>query len=399
MANEASGRTGQAGSLPELIDLLYDAATAPERWRHFLEAAAGYFGAFGANFIRYHPQRPDRSLALLVGYETVPIQVRGEAMRALIISRDEDPRLRYSFEHPGKPFHCRQIMTTLELHASSAYQTLLKPHGVEYSMMITLPEEADAFAGLGLQRRDAAGSFADADVADLGELVPHLRRVLAIQDRLEHLDGRRRDTYAVLESLPTGILILAADGMIEFANAAARDLLDRCDGLSAEQGALRAYRRSGLDLLEPVLREVMASGEYRAMAVERPSGRPAFRCLLSRLWRDVGDGLPNLLASPRIACYVTDPDRALEAPAELLQRLFGLTPGEARLVEAIVSGSSLAEAAESLGIRESTARDRLKGVFRKTATGSQTELVRTVLTSPVWLCGGGGVPPPLTLGD
>ena len=273
MANEASGRTGQAGSLPELIDLLYDAATAPERWRHFLEAAR---------------------------------------------------------------------------------------------------------------------SFADADVADLGELVPHLRRVLAIQDRLEHLDGRRRDTYAVLESLPTGILILAADGMIEFANAAARDLLDRCDGLSAEQGVLRAFRRSGLDLLEPVLREVMASGEHRAMAVERPSGRPAFRCLLSRLWRDVGDGLPNLLASPRIACYVTDPDRALEAPAELLQRLFGLTPGEARLVEAIVSGSSLAEAAESLGIRESTARDRLKGVFRKTATGSQTELVRTVLTSPVWLCGGGG---------
>ena len=53
----------------------------------------------------------------------------------------------------------------------------------------------------------------------------------------------------------------------------------------------------------------------------------------STLAEDLGEGLPNLLAVPRVVCFIGDPDRPLETPAEILQRLFGLTAGEARLAE------------------------------------------------------------------
>lgn len=385
MATDQTIERRESGALLNLVGLLYDAAADQMHWGRFLEAAAKHFGAFGANLIRYDPEDNQRSLALLTGFAGVPIEVRGERMQALIGSRSEDPRLRFSFAHPNRPFHCRQILTTAELHASIAYREMLQPYGVEYSMMVTLPENGAAFSGLGFQRRADCGEFTSSDVADLGELVPHLRRALAIHDRLERVDGRRHDAYAVLETLPTGIVILDAGGVVEFANRSARDLVGRRDGLSVESGVLHAYRRSGIDLLSGLLREVAEDGEQRVLSVERPSGRPAFRCLLSRLWQTVGEGLPNLLAVPRVVCFISDPDRPLEAPAEILQRLFGLTVGEARLAERLVAGDTLPAAATSLGIRESTARDRLKSVFAKTETAGQTDLVRTILNTPAWM--------------
>ena len=388
MAPDQSIGRRDSRALLDLVGLLYDAAADPRHWCRFLEAAARYFDAFGANFIRYDPDDSRRSLALLTGYANVPIEVRGERMQALIGSRTVDPRLRYSFAHPNRPFHCRQILTTAELHASVAYREMLQPFGVEYSMMVTLPETGAAFSGLGFQRQAEYGEFSPSDVADLGELVPHLRRALAIQNRLGQVDGRRHDAYAVLESLPTGIVILGAGGVVEFANGSARDLLGRRDGLSVEAGVLRAFRRSSLDLLTGLLREVAEDGKQRALAVERPSGRSAFSCLLSRLWQDLGEGLPNLLAVPRVVCFIGDPDRPLETPAEILQRLFGLTAGEARLAERLVAGDTLAAAAACLGIRESTARDRLKSVFAKTETAGQPDLVRAILNTPAWMAGG-----------
>ncbi|MBF0420130.1 MAG: helix-turn-helix transcriptional regulator [Magnetococcales bacterium] len=82
---------------------------------------------------------------------------------------------------------------------------------------------------------------------------------------------------------------------------------------------------------------------------------------------------------------MSDPLQPLEAPPELLQRLFGLTRREAALVEQLVMGRSLQEGADALGITEQTARTHLKAAFGKTQTQRQGDLVRLVLTSPVWI--------------
>jgi DNA-binding CsgD family transcriptional regulator len=118
--------------------------------------------------------------------------------------------------------------------------------------------------------------------------------------------------------------------------------------------------------------------------VERPSGRAPYRCILSQLCPNVATGLPNLLAVSRIVLCLTDPERPCETSEELLQRMFGLTPGEARLTRSLAAGRSLQEAAYRSGIQLSTARSRLKDVFRKTDTNSQAKLAHTVLTSSLW---------------
>lgn len=230
------GAVDDAGSLLDLIGLLYDAAAAPERWRNFLEAGARYFGAFGASFIRYDPARQERSVAFLTGYPDAPREIQVEAMHKLIAVQADDPRVRYSLAHPGQPFHCRQIVTEAELHASRNYVEILQPNGVEYSLMVTLTEPPEAFAGLGFHRGPTGQVFNDENVAALGLLVPHLSRTLAIQDRLGALDQRTQASYQVLDALPTGIIILRVGGNVEYANAAAQALLASRDGIAIAGG-------------------------------------------------------------------------------------------------------------------------------------------------------------------
>jgi len=109
-------------SLLDIVGLLYDAASDPARWRGFLEAGAKYFGAFSANFVHFDEEHPDRSVAFLTGYGELPIEQRGSAIRKLTDLRDQDPRLRYSMDHPSKPFHCRQVLAVETLHASQSYR-------------------------------------------------------------------------------------------------------------------------------------------------------------------------------------------------------------------------------------------------------------------------------------
>lgn len=378
---------GGASGMLDLVGLLYDAAAAPERWRNFLEAGAKYFGAFGANFIRYDPDRPERSLGFLTGYGNDTVEQQSGAIQRFVSLRNCDPRLGYSFDHPNKPFHCRQVVSSETLHASQSYQEVLQPNGVEYSLLVTFRESPDGFTGLAFMRGASGSVFCQNDVDDMGRLVPHLRRALSIQDRLASMDQRTQDSYRVLDALPTGIVILRADGKVEYANTAALEIVRARDGLGVADGLLRLAREGDQQIILDALRRVIMTGELEALCIERPSGRLPLRCLLSLLPPSAGGDLPNLLAEQRIALYMSDPERALETPGELLQRMFGLTRAEARLVERLVAGCSLADAAVQIGIEVSTARSQLKTVFRKTETDSQAGLVRAVLSSPAWIGG------------
>jgi DNA-binding CsgD family transcriptional regulator len=61
--------------------------------------------------------------------------------------------------------------------------------------------------------------------------------------------------------------------------------------------------------------------------------------------------------------------------AKVIQGLFDLTPGEAKIAALIGSGEQPRETAVKLGIAEETARSVLKRVFSKTGVRRQAELV------------------------
>jgi len=347
---------GRSGSLQELIGLLYDAATTPERWRTFLEAGAAYFASFGANFIRFDPERTGHSVAYLVGYGDRELVQQIGAVEHFIRLRHEDPRLKFGFEHPCKPFHCRQIVSSEALHASRSYREVLNPNGVEYSLLVTFNETPRGFTGLAFMRDRAGKAFNQDNVDDMGRLVPHLRRSLAIQDRLATLDLRMQASCRVLDSLPTGIVILRNDGHVGDANPLAIAILSIGDGMRLDDGFVWLARQRDEQALFAALHRVAQTSEHCALRIERPSGRAALRGLLCRLSARAMNGLPNLLEEQQLVFYLSDPERPLETPKELLQRMFGLTRAEARLAELLVAGHSTAAAAAQMGLEISTVR-------------------------------------------
>ncbi len=97
------------------------------------------------------------------------------------------------------------------------------------------------------------------------------------------------------------------------------------------------------------------------------------------------DGLDLGRARPAAVVFVSDPEQRQETPAALLQQLYGLTPAEARLAEAMAGGGPLKAAAERFGVTLGTVRIQLKAVFAKTGTRSQADLVRLLLSGPAVL--------------
>jgi DNA-binding CsgD family transcriptional regulator len=73
-----------------------------------------------------------------------------------------------------------------------------------------------------------------------------------------------------------------------------------------------------------------------------------------------------------------DGTRSAETDIDFVRRMFSLSPAQARLAIALVSGQSVQEAARALGIAESTARQYLKLIFQKTGWRGQVDIVRVV---------------------
>ena len=71
--------------------------------------------------------------------------------------------------------------------------------------------------------------------------------------------------------------------------------------------------------------------------------------------------------------------------ARQLEGMFGMTPAEARLTEALVHGQSLQQYADARRVTMSTVRTQLKAATAKTGTRRQADLVRIVLTGPAIL--------------
>ena len=89
--------------------------------------------------------------------------------------------------------------------------------------------------------------------------------------------------------------------------------------------------------------------------------------------------------STQILLYLFDAGIERDVSYEILTRLYGLTQTEAKLVQLLIRGLTLDEAAQDLEISVNTARTHLKHIFHKTGINRQTELVHRIETGPAGL--------------
>jgi DNA-binding NarL/FixJ family response regulator len=83
----------------------------------------------------------------------------------------------------------------------------------------------------------------------------------------------------------------------------------------------------------------------------------------------------------KAAIFVQDPVVVPPFPGEAFAKLYGLTGSELRVLLAMAPGLSVKEAAEVLGISETTAKTHLQHIYDKTGVSKQTELMLLFISS------------------
>jgi FixJ family two-component response regulator len=212
---------------------------------------------------------------------------------------------------------------------------------------------------------------------------------LATQERILLLEAHRDTLIHLLNRLPMGVLLLGGEGHVLMTNKAAEMIFAAHDGLTITKE--RELSITAASLGDTSLRELLARatqltpGERRmggATTLLRPSDEPLLSVLVTPLG-DLSDPIGR--EEPAAAVFISDPHRRVETAEELLCRLYGLTPTEARLTAMLMQGMSLEDAVPELGISINTARTHIKRVFGKTGTARQGDLISLLLSGPALL--------------
>jgi DNA-binding CsgD family transcriptional regulator len=175
-----------------------------------------------------------------------------------------------------------------------------------------------------------------------------------------------------------GLVLVAADRSIFYANDSGRTLMHAGGGLLCEHNVLGAddprMSKKLQSLIESASRDTDTPGQGGALILRDCEGMPSLvvHVIPLGLHSDPETGDDRPVAGLIIADWRLKTADRIKVFAEL----FALTSGEARAVAQLVSGRGLGKAAARLDIAESTVRSHLTHIMEKTGTHRQAELVK-----------------------
>ncbi len=343
---------------------------------------------------------------MLVGGSAAALLVKDMAAKGLGVYYDDgglDPRYkRLYFEEYAKlqpctaghiPAEIEEPASTVDLVPYDAflearfYQEWARPQGLVDFVCAVLDKSATGAALFGVFRHERDG-LADGETRRRMRLiVPHLRQALAISRVMEGKTAEATAFADALDGLAAGMFIVDAAGHLVHANASGRALLEERSVLRASGGRLVAGDARSASALGEVLAAagndaaLQDSGTAVPLSARDGAHYIAHALPLAATVRRCAGGRSAAAAALLVHKV------ALEAPvpADAIARLYGLTPGEMRVLGAIVEIGGVPETAEALGIGEATVKTHLHRLFGKTGATRQADLVKLVaaFVSPV----------------
>ncbi|MBA4217668.1 MAG: helix-turn-helix transcriptional regulator [Proteobacteria bacterium] len=168
-------------------------------------------------------------------------------------------------------------------------------------------------------------------------------------------------------------------GAVVHANRMGDSLLGQGELLDAAAGVIRARQPGADQELQQALR--LSASDEAAMGstgvtiwLSRPQCPPVFAHVLPL----GGTPLRQELEPQATAALFVSPGPNPQDCVDTFAATHHLTPAEARVVQALVAGHSLTEAAELLRVGRATAKTQLESVFRKAGVTRQADLIRLV---------------------
>lgn len=376
--------------LSSLIDLIYQGATAMNRWQEVLPAIANWLDSrTGLLFTPLHTpeqggfqmvhQIPQSALELWnTKYAGQDLWTNNAVARGLVVE--------------GNILLGQELVPQGELIASHFYQEFLSRLNIAHLLTgIVFGIGPESIATIcSFHRFEDEEPFSESQKEKLSLLVPHISRALGVMFRLRDAEFKVASTLAALDRLPIGVLLFGTDGGVTFANSLAKSILDQQDGLRlrnrpglGDSADVLASDHSFQNLLDEAIREaispdILSTRHFsRAVAITRPSGRASFLLNFSSLpaSNEFGMGWD----APRAIVFISDSATPIKLNNELLKSAYGLSAAEIRVAELVADGFSLQEIAKQHGRSVNTIKTQLKQIYEKTGTNSRARLVKLLI--------------------
>jgi DNA-binding CsgD family transcriptional regulator len=269
-----------------------------------------------------------------------------------------------------------------DVEKTAFYDEVLSNHrqiNRAFGIILHRQGEDSAFVAANLPK--AMGAREEQHVLDLFRFLrPHLQGAFSLLLETTKRGTRIPNPEFWLDQIPTAACIVAPDGKVQHLNK-------RADQTLKNGGLLHIDRMVNLTARNGMIRRALEAALSRASSASVPvgpvsltqqrQGGPFFFVMPVQHKEQVHPGLAPFIAPTQpLLITIFDPDESPKNSEYILAAAFGLTERESLLVQQLILGSSLREAAEILEVSYNTARNQLASATSKTGSHSQSDIVR-----------------------
>jgi len=374
-----------------LIDRIYHGATNPGAWPEIIQDIAAWMGT--PKIILFTPQSVPAAGGFMFPhgltqrfFELWPTHHKPMDLWA-------QRAYERGFVVQGNVGVGEELVPAAELAESRWYREVLATEDIFHLLTSIVFDGSDGqnpCVVCSLYRGAHAEAFDDEDKQKLSLILPHISRSLGVMLKLRNAEFKQAASYAALDRIGSGVLLVGEDRSILFANRAAKNILAEDDGLSlrkhgasglgrlfSEDGETRVAIDTALsNAIEPMAQTV--SHFAQSVRVRRPSGQLPYALQFSSLAsnNEFGQGKD----APQVIVFISDPAQEIQVDPELLRKTYGLTPAEIRVAVTLCQEGSIEEAAAKIGVSVSTVKTQLKQVYQKTGVDNRTKLTKLIVS-------------------
>jgi DNA-binding CsgD family transcriptional regulator len=271
------------------------------------------------------------------------------------------------------------LVSDAEFLRSEFYGDFGRNLGLRYVVGTVLSLGEIGLMPIGLHRPAGSPPFERAQAQLLELLLPHLRRAMQLRHRLGSEGPAVAPSFAALDALAAGVLVVDADLHVLVANAAAEAmarpggaicLVRASRGRGVVSTVARALHHSDNAALSAIVRATAQCGAPGgAVPLRDGEGATVVAALVSPLPRRLsavpGDLAGRVAGQALILMRDLRPTRGDVQP-QLLRELFGLTQAEAEVALTLVGGATKESVAELRRAQVSTIRTQVRSILAKT---------------------------------
>lgn len=375
-----------------IVGHIYEGALAPERWNDIVREIADYLNA-PKGFLFTPKHVPDTGGFLFSHgvpssfYERWPHYIAHDVPGQIAEARGV-------FRCGGTVVTGEMLMPSADFQETKFYKEYLSDYDMAFLLgsMVFGTEDADTMpTSFNCYRGHRDKAFTDSDCDRLRLVLPHLSRSLGVMQRLRNADLKMASTFAALDALSRGVVLVDTKCRVLFANEAAQRIFRDNDGIRLRRhlGAtpfesLEADDASTQRRLSEVLRLTLSSQLQltphfsKAFPIQRPSGRPPLSLQMSAL-PDSNQFSTGLSIASAIV-FISNAEEPIRLNQDCLRLTYGLTDAEIRVARLLPEGGGLDELAGKTGLSINTVRTHLRSIYEKTGTHDRVRLFRLLLS-------------------